>query len=506
MNVRHRPVHAGSPGEPDRLGGAHSHRKRTGKRMLVNKDNVGCVAIVAFVLLGLVLFMFFDFHHHEYDIDTGQEVDIDGELEEEVNAVQAAAAAEDGATVGAGLAAEPAVRRFPDEGSGEEPEVGTAGKDTSDGGAALRGGGKRLESRDGEQNPSIDGTNAKAGPSFVTVVLPSVVNPAGRSKRLDAIASTWGPAARALYVVHDTMDYLNGANNLVGFSADGSHYPQLLVLPESIKEESGVLRLQHTVRTIHDAINPDFAFFVNDHTFVMPEHLCLFLSGRDPTRELYAGHAMKNEKEGYAFNSGAAGYVLSKRTMGDLVKKWDEKDPKCLAEHAAKWLQSNPGLVTAKCLRESMHVNAVDTRDEGGRHRFHAFGLVRTAMGSVDEWYLKKHKGLDVIFGPDRHHHQHMPLKGVDCCSVDTVSFHYVEHAETKVFHAVRKKLKENQEMTDDELKSLMISTWPIGRDTGAYAHDLPDASMTEEWNTIIGIFRRISGSSGNKNYLTPPC
>lgn len=501
MNVRHRPVHT-SPGGPGRLGGLHGPKKRSSKRLLIHKDNVGYVAIVAFVLLGLVLFLFFDFHHHEYDIDTGKEVDI-GEPEE--GAAAAVVAAEE-PNDGGGAAADAAVHP-PNEGAIEEQEGGVAWKvDPPDGGAALRGGGQ-------PQKPlSVSGSEDKkspggAGPRFVTIVLPSVVNPAGRPKRLKAIASTWGPAARAVYVVHDTMDYLDGANNLVGFSADGSHYPQVLVLPESIKVEDGVPRLQHTIRTVHESIDPDFAFFVNDHTFVIPEHLCEYLSDREPTKELYAGHAMKNEKEGYAFNSGAAGYVLSRHTMADLAKKWQEKDPKCLAEHAAKWLQGNPGLVTAKCLRESMHVNAVDTRDSGGRHRFHAFGLVRTAMGSVDDWYLKKHKGLDVIFGPDKHHHQHMPLHGTNCCSEDTVSFHYVEHAETRALYEAREKLKKNKDMSDDELKSLMISMWPTGKDTGAYAHSLPIASKTDEWSTIISVFRTISPpSSGVENSRLPQC
>lgn len=468
---------------------------------MIHKDNVGCVAIVGFVLLGLVLFLFFDFHHHEYDIDTGEEVDI--EEAEEGAAAGVAAVGELNTEEGgaADIAQNPANEVVGEEVAGAVADVVAP----PDGGAALRGGVPQL------RPPSVSGSEDKkspsaVGPRFVTVVLPSVVNPTGRPKRLEAIASTWGPAARAVYVVHDTMDYLNGANNLVGFSADGSHYPQVLALPDSIKMEDGVPRLQHTIQMVHEKINPSFAVFVNDHTFVIPEHLCAYLSDRDPARELYAGHAMKNEKEGYAFNSGAAGYILSRHTMADLVKKWNEKDPKCLAENSAKWLQGNPGLVTAKCLRDSMHVNAVDTRDSGGRHRFHAFGLVRTVTGKVDEWYLKKHKGLDVIFGPDKHHHQHMPLHGADCCSTDTVSFHYVEHAETKALFEAREKLKKNQEMTDDELKTLMISTWPHGKDTGAYAHDLPHVSKTEEWSSIISVFRRISPPWNEEKSQLPSC
>ena len=79
----------------------------------------------------------------------------------------------------------------------------------------------------------------------------------------------------------------------------------------------GVERLDHVIRTVHTEINPDFAFFVNDHTFVIPDNLCKFLNNRDSNLDLYAGHALKGKKE-TVFNSGAAGYVLSRSTIEKL--------------------------------------------------------------------------------------------------------------------------------------------------------------------------------------------
>ena len=43
-------------------------------------------------------------------------------------------------------------------------------------------------------------------PRFVSVLMPSVVNPPGRSARLKAIHDTWGPYGRAIYVVHDNAE------------------------------------------------------------------------------------------------------------------------------------------------------------------------------------------------------------------------------------------------------------------------------------------------------------
>merc|ERR1712125_246527 len=95
------------------------------------------------------------------------------------------------------------------------------------------------------------------------------------------------------------------------------------------------------------------------------------------------------------FNSGAAGYLLSRETMKKLVQIWDEgTDPHCVVDpnnKQMKWLQGNPGLLTTMCLRESLNVTAIDTRENGMYHRFHAFPLTRQVSGNVDGWYLNKH-------------------------------------------------------------------------------------------------------------------
>lgn len=189
--------------------------------------------------------------------------------------------------------------------------------------------------------------------------------------RLSNIAKTWCPTARAVYVVHSIDEYPNGANILVSTNSTGNPYPQLLLVPDSIRAEMGVQRLEHVIRTVHQTINPDFAFFVNDHTFVIPDNLCKFLKDRDSSTDLYAGHPLKGKQE-TVFNSGAAGYVLSRSTMEKLsellllqlvlggvfteylflsfdeVDEWDKPNSKCSASGASQWIQNNPGLLTAK--------------------------------------------------------------------------------------------------------------------------------------------------------------
>ena len=254
-----------------------------------------------------------------------------------------------------------------------------------------------------------------SSPKFVTIVLPSVVNTQQRTERLDSISETWGPSAHAIYVTHSQEEYDNNNNNINNnkhsndsnkHSNDSNKFPQTLVVPSHVATvEDGVPRLQYVMKEIKTIYDPEFVFFVNDHTFVIPPHICSFLENRSPNEHLYAGHALtpRGDAGGITFNSGASGYFLSKKTLSSLVETWDmDGNNEVLSKHcsgSSKWLQGNPGLVTAECLAEYLNVLPLDTRDEEGRHLFHAFGLVRTVSGNVDNWYLNKHEALDKIFG-----------------------------------------------------------------------------------------------------------
>lgn len=235
-------------------------------------------------------------------------------------------------------------------------------------------------------------------PRSVTVVLPSVVNPEKRPRRLESIAETWGPAARAVFVVHNISEFPSASNAVISSEQtpeDQYSYPQLMLAPASIGPDDGVPRLIWVLRMVHERINPDFALFVNDHTFVVTEHLCKYLEPMNPNDHMYHGHALKND--GLVFNSGAAGYILSRETMKKLVHLFDAGDPLCTGKSANKWLQGNPALLTTQCMKEKLGVVPVDTRNRQSKngvpqHRFHAFPLTRSVSLDVDQWYINKHE------------------------------------------------------------------------------------------------------------------
>eukprot|EP00581_Thalassiosira_minuscula_P018505 CAMPEP_0183730742 /NCGR_PEP_ID=MMETSP0737-20130205/33591_1 /TAXON_ID=385413 /ORGANISM="Thalassiosira miniscula, Strain CCMP1093" /LENGTH=371 /DNA_ID=CAMNT_0025963319 /DNA_START=289 /DNA_END=1404 /DNA_ORIENTATION=- len=334
--------------------------------------------------------------------------------------------------------------------------------------------------------------------SFVTIVMPSVVNPDARPLRLANIAKTWGPSSRAVFVVHAENEYPEGSQ--IDEASKSKSYPQNLLVPGHITVDQGVPRLEHVIRTVHKDANPDFAFFVNDHTFVLPENLCRYLKENDSSKDLYAGHALKGKGES-AFNSGAAGYVLSRSTMEKLIKEWEDPKSKCSPANASKWIQGNPGLLTAKCFEEVLNIPVVDTRDPRDlSHKFHAYGIIRTVTGKVDDWYMNKHETLDNTLGLDTKYH-HQLQSGAKCCSKDTISFHYVENGESIAFWNVLETIRQSPQSSDGEVKELMNKVWPRDKaGLGGYAHGLPGPHMAS-WDDIIEVIRKISSGVG-----TPSC
>jgi hypothetical protein len=185
-------------------------------------------------------------------------------------------------------------------------------------------------------------------------------------------------------------------------------------------------------------------------------------------------------------------YILSRATMKALVQKWDEEDPTCLLKSGRKWLQGNPGLVTAKCLKEVLNVEPVDTRNRGKYHRFHAFPLTRMVAGALDDWYRKKHIGMEKMMNTDESYDT--LLSGAECCSHDTVSFHYVEHLETRALFATREALLRNPRMSDTELKNFIVREWPREyKEIGGYSRALPNETDEKEWKEFLQVMRKMS-------------
>ncbi|CAJ0929508.1 unnamed protein product, partial [Mesorhabditis belari] len=144
-------------------------------------------------------------------------------------------------------------------------------------------------------------------------------------------------------------------------------------------------------------------FKADDDTFVVMENLRYLLSGHDPNEPHYIGCGFKLHK--YFYNSGGAGYVLSRKALELFVT---EALPKKECPQGAGGPED---FHLGKCLN-SIGVNVTDTRDLTGKLRFLPLSAVSHFIDHLPSWLEK--------YLPYEYHHK------AACCSNLVVTFHYI--------------------------------------------------------------------------------
>jgi hypothetical protein len=121
------------------------------------------------------------------------------------------------------------------------------------------------------------------------------------------------------------------------------------------------------------------------------------------------------QREGVYFNSGGAGYALSRGTLRKYVHEgWNH--PNC-----SPWdTTSMEDVMISKCLLNVFGIGLTDTRDHELRERFHPFSpdthyLLRPPGGKQFSWYFDYNQEWPVLL-------EEM------CCSPESVSFHYIKN------------------------------------------------------------------------------
>jgi glycoprotein-N-acetylgalactosamine 3-beta-galactosyltransferase len=178
----------------------------------------------------------------------------------------------------------------------------------------------------------------------------------------------------------------------------------------------------------------DFDFFYQggEDLFVVPQNLKRYLQqmmeddNKTPEDDYFVGRRFHGSSRLNYFNTGGAGYALSRGTLRKYVNRgWNHTF--CSPDR----LTSMEDVMLSTCLRRVFGIGLTDTRDDELRERFHHFSpdllyqwrppadvhrkYQWHALGKGNnEWYLTFNRDWP-------------PQIAEMCCSPSTVSFHYIK-------------------------------------------------------------------------------
>lgn len=295
------------------------------------------------------------------------------------------------------------------------------------------------------------------------IILPSDVDPEGRAARLQAIAETWGNDVTRLNIaVGDKTTRLSvvvSHQEDVLYRSTVAAYDKFnsIVVPSShIKKLHkdvylGKLDMGPTFSQVLWAIghvagtdaSSTWIVTVVDQTFLIVPNLFCLLQRQAPHLKKqprqYMGLSLKTEYSGGTdFITVAAGLAFTAelgRAVADATAHPDqlvhpvELSP-CRAQN--DWEDINWAIPLTSCLRSVAPGPPVVHEVEHQWDLFHPFSPVRTVHARLDEWFISFFQA----------YHKRRPPSGVECCSPDSVSFHYMEATETRAVH----KVLQNQE------------------------------------------------------------
>lgn len=221
-----------------------------------------------------------------------------------------------------------------------------------------------------------------------------MTNPKNHDSKAKHVRNTWGKRCNVLLFMSSQED--NSLPSVALPVKEGRDY-----LWAKTKEAFKYIHANYLDRA-------DWFLKADDDTYVILENLRYMLYPYKATDPIYFGCKFKPYvQQGYM--SGGAGYVLSRESVKRFVEMGLTNDTICSASH-----DGNEDVEIGKCL-QNVKVKAGDSRDSLGRGRFFPFVPEHHLIpGHMDKdfWYHK------YMFYENK--------QGMECCSDNAVSFHYV--------------------------------------------------------------------------------
>jgi glycoprotein-N-acetylgalactosamine 3-beta-galactosyltransferase len=212
--------------------------------------------------------------------------------------------------------------------------------------------------------------------------------------------------------------WASGCDGFLAFSTKSDPRIPAISLPHNGKEEYN--NMWQKVRSIWNFVGNHYIdqfewFYIGgEDLFVIPQNLKNYLATFPSNEPYFLGRRFKAYGDDEYFNSGGAGYTLSRPSLQCYLDNF-ENEAHCSPDRHTP----TEDVQIAKCLRKACGINIYDTRDDQKRERFHPF-----APGGQLNWQPPAKGGSDWY---ETYNREWGLLLGKECCAPDSVSFHYIK-------------------------------------------------------------------------------
>jgi len=326
----------------------------------------------------------------------------------------------------------------------------------------------------------------------LVLIIPADVDLNKRTSRLEASASTWGKElARINSIAPGSVKAV-----LVASAEDVRQrgaYPEfdLLRVPQSLHQPldqgkwvvASYRLVSWALQQVAKQYPTHWVTVIHDNTLIVPPNLyCLVQDHHSKLHSTPTMQGMELNTGDTTFVPTSSGLILSPTALQLFAKAARSGNRgSCNSATVDQWHNVNLAVTLSKCFQG---LGVVPVKQAAKEHMFHCYGPVRTVRGAQDDWFSNYHLNKFKV----------RPAKGADCCSAQSVSFHYQEAQEIRVIWDILQHQRNYRVLTMEERKN----RWPLQRHVSAYS-SVPGSEDHELWHLMLTklLLRTIDPISG---------